>query len=104
MEKSIEGKLAVVEWADAHSPGDTADVDPANLGSIHAPYVIRTVGWILRSDAVGVTVGSEQCLLSDGTGLTYRTVTFVPAGMIRDVLPLPAQKRRRQPPTPEPRS
>ena len=87
--------LIQVTWADAHGSG--AGNAYAEHEIPHSPIIIRTVGWLLRQDAAGVSLACEVC--EDGT---FRGVTFVPAGMIQgevEVL-IPAQALRR---TPRPR-
>lgn len=66
--------VVVVTWHDAHeTSGDfatAADID-------HTPKTQHTVGFLLRSDRVGVTIATER---SDDGG--YRTTNFIPRGMI----------------------
>jgi hypothetical protein len=102
--KRAQPRLALVEWLDAHSPSATLDVTEDALEGVHGPLTILTVGWVLRSDAVGVTIGSEACIDTDQTQ-SYRSTTFVPRALVVAERPLgrPRTRKDGQPdlPTPE---
>lgn len=87
--------LVILTWKDAHGGGNTVYHDHELP---HAPILIHTVGWLLRLDAEGVSVGGELC--EDGA---WRSVTFVPAPLIvtTKYIVKPA-KRPRKTPTPPP--
>ena len=64
----------IVTWNDAHEQGgDVATVAEIN----HAPDMQHTVGFLLRSDRVGITLASERC---EGGG--WRTTNFIPRAMV----------------------
>lgn len=69
-------QLVAVFWDDAHG-SITVDVDSDDLGGLHAPVKMITLGWLLRWDSNGISVASER---DDGGG--WRGHTFVPAGCI----------------------
>lgn len=64
----------MVTWNDAHGSGD--DVTEATLK--HRPMVYHSPGWLIRSDADGVSIAVEWCISDD----TYRGHTFVPRAMV----------------------
>jgi hypothetical protein len=82
--------LVLVEWLDANT--DNEPVTEDNVSSVHRPYVIHTLGWVLQHDDIGITLCNEFYLDS------YRGRTFIPAGMIVHVTPYnlarPRQPRR----------
>lgn len=65
--------FAVVSWGDAHSTED--EVKETEIK--HEPWTIKTYGWVLRSDAVGVTLAGEWV-----DGGTWRARTFIPRAMV----------------------
>jgi hypothetical protein len=84
---------AILEWNDAHS-----DVTEQvwSVGEVaHGPLVIRTLGWVTRYDATGVTMFTERIDNQDGT-FSYRGRGFVPAGMVVSVMELVETPKRRR--------
>jgi hypothetical protein len=72
--------LSIVVWHDAHAIIDQHSIDEALQR--HRPFVIQTVGYVLRSDEVGVLVAGEW-LPSDGEDPeAFRNITFIPRGMV----------------------
>jgi hypothetical protein len=95
----MNGKpLVKIIWNDAHG---SAGMSYQEHEIPHQTIQIETVGWLLREDAIGVSVANEHC--GDGA---WRGVTFVPAGMLVGrpllVAPATATRRRRTPRTPPP--
>ena len=72
--------LALVVWNDASTTPDEP-ITLEDVGSVHYPVVVHTLGWILRDDEVGITLVNE---FYEGT---YRGRTFIPRGMIVSVTP-----------------
>lgn len=72
--------FVVVVWDDAHATAATP-VSVTDLG--HRPLVMKSVGWLLRDDQVGVSVATET-YMDDGM-IYYRGHTFIPRGMIKTV-------------------
>lgn len=90
--------LVVLEWMDAWCRGDHA-VTLADVGALHHPEPITTIGWVLMHDDTGIMLANEW--YSDG----FRGLTFVPAGMISSVQPYrltkaPKPRSKAVPPTP----
>lgn len=85
--KHPERPFGVVVWGDAHSSEDEAKETDIQ----HRPWPVKTYGWILRSDEVGVTLASEWL-----EGGTWRGRTFIPREMVREeiVLRLSTPRRR----------
>lgn len=79
-------KLVVVEWLDANATQLSAF---AEHEIPHSPMKAFTLGWLLRDDAVGISVANEW--FEDNT---YRGVTFIPRAMILAVHPAGGNTRR----------
>ena len=74
--------LSEVTWDDAWVDGDSP-VDPLEVRISHKPQVIKTIGYILLQDEVGISIANEHY---DTEGVTfYRGRTFIPAGMVKKV-------------------
>ncbi len=71
--------LVLVEWDDAWADATTA-VTEKDVGDSHRAEVIRTLGWLLRDDEIGISVAAEYC--ADGS---YRGRSFIPRGMVRSM-------------------
>lgn len=85
--------IYAVRWLDAHGSDGTISVHEID----HKPYVYTTVGYLLRSDEVGVSIASEQ-----GEDGKFRDITFIPRLMIEDespILPKKRAKKHAKPPT-----
>lgn len=100
MISKVVATVVVLVWHDAHRilEGET---DPEEVLSedsdIHASLVTTTIGYLIRSDAKGVTMAAEVQDQPENT-YTYRHVSFVPRGMIvqetHAPAPRPAAKKR----------
>jgi hypothetical protein len=78
-------QFAVVIWDDAHKTHEELHDDEIN----HKPSLCQTYGWIIKNDDVGITVASEWGP-EDGI---WRDSTFVPHGMVREVVLLSLSRR-----------
>lgn len=76
----------VVLWDDAH--GDTAMFSEEDV--VHKPYRFESIGFLVRSDAVGVSLAREV-----GEDGRFRDHEFVPRVLIVDEFPLPPRKKPR---------
>lgn len=76
----MQASLVLVYWNDAHgkAPGWADELSPQDL--VHQPMPIITVGWLLKDDALGVSIACEKT-----SGDTYRGHTFVPRHMVRGI-------------------
>lgn len=81
-------RLVVVEWLDAWTKDEGAALDDAK-GS-HAPTVVHTIGWVLYEDEVGISLANEY--YDD----YWRGRTFIPRGMIKEVIPFKLSKPRKK--------
>jgi hypothetical protein len=81
--------LVIVKWNDANGDSLTAY---AAQDVPHVPIVIDTVGWLMRDDDNGVSVSGEFC--GDDT---WRSVTFVPRGMVISVTPVKRARKKKEP-------
>ena len=82
--------FVIVEWNDAWVDG----TEPINLSEVaiaHKPKVIKTAGWLLRQDNVGVSLANEYYSDED----IYRGRTFIFAPMVISVTPHNLVKPRR---------
>jgi len=76
--------LVAITWDDAHK-GEIQSVTAFNLDEIHKPFVLISVGWLLRWDEEGATISPEQ---ADDDESDCRGYTFIPDGMITKVVML----------------
>lgn len=73
--------LIRVTWLDAHQLREEAELTHADaVERAHGPLRTTTVGYRLKSDAVGVTLASE--IQDQAEEPTYRGITFIPRGMV----------------------
>jgi len=84
-------ELVIVEWNDAW--GDEEPVSLDSVDAVHKPLVVRTIGWLLKSDDAGVSLANE-CYDN-----SYRGRSFIPKAMIKSVTPYKLVKPRK--PSPE---
>lgn len=77
-------------WIDATEPLTEVDVE-----SRHKPLVVKTFGWLLKSDEVGVTLAAERYIDSSEHDV-FRTSTFIPRQMIKSITPVNLTKKRAQ--------
>ena len=73
----------IVLWRDAW--GSDVDVDISNLE--HEPVETETLGWLLRSDYIGVTLAMDGYTAADMAD-SYRNTAFIPRGMIKRIIHL----------------
>lgn len=86
--------FGLVRWMDAHSPAATDAYSATDIDSLHRPYPIITMGWILRDDADGVTIGGEWV-----GGQEFRNLTIVQRVLVVETvrLKLPRPPRAKRP-------
>ena len=81
-----------VKWLDAWA--DTENFATAHgIALTHKPMLVRTRGWLIVDDEVGVSVAAEDSL-DDGGDIVYRGRTFIPRLMIQSVEPFPPKRTR----------
>ena len=80
-------ELYVCVWADAHGSDGTLQAHEVD----HKPYVYTTVGFLVRTDAIGVSIAFE--LGEDGK---FRDITFVPRAIVMDEWSLGRLRRPRR--------
>jgi hypothetical protein len=68
--------LVMVTWTDAWYELEE--------GPPKADYLVRTVGWVLNTDGVFLTIASEELPGDDG----YRAITHIPKSTVQSVKPL----------------
>lgn len=84
--KQPDKPFGMVLWDDAHV--DNSDLFESDIK--HAPARMHTSGWIIRSDAVGISLAQEW---SPGDG-AYRTVTFIPRPMVVEEIKLNLSRKK----------
>ncbi len=82
--------LVCVIWEDAH--GDVNNESNADdlKREFHKPYVYHTFGLCIVDNEVGVSLVNDFC----PDDKTYRGRSFIPRGMIREVIKLGTPKKR----------
>jgi len=79
--------LHMCRWSDAHgSSGTLADHEIE-----HRPYVYTTVGFLVKTDEVGVSIAFEQ-----GEDGRWRDVTFIPREIVLEEYSLGPLKKPRK--------
>jgi hypothetical protein len=73
-------------WDDAWTNENAVSLQ--DVGHTHKPEVITTLGWLLKQDDTGVSLANEFY------AETYRGRTFIPAPMIKSILPFKLSKTR----------
>jgi hypothetical protein len=71
-------------WNDAHGSDGTISVHEID----HKPYVYTTVGFLLRSDEIGVSIASEM-----GEDGKFRDITFIPRAMVVKEFPISPKRK-----------
>lgn len=84
-----------VQWDDAWQ--DQENFATAHgIAVTHAPMLVKTRGWLIQDDEVGISVANEQSS-QDGQDV-FRGRTFIPRAMVKGVTPFnltrPKTKRR----------
>lgn len=87
MASSTKAELVMVTWHDAWSESDSP-VAIEDAGLNHAPTAVQTLGWLLYQDPTGIQLANERYDSS------YRGRTFIPAGMIVEVVPFTLARKR----------
>lgn len=85
--------FVIVVWNDAWKSA-TNDVTLLDVHERHSPAVMQTIGWLLLSDEEGVRLANERAL--DETDGAYRGETFIPKGMVKEVIPVKFSKPRKK--------
>lgn len=77
----------MVKWNDAHGSKGTIAAHEID----HAPYVYTSVGFLIRTDGIGVTIAAEQ-----GEDGLFRDCTFVPRVLVIEEYSLGELKKPRR--------
>ena len=80
-------ELYVCKYADAHGSDGTLQAHEVD----HKPYVYTTVGFLIKTDDVGISIGMER-----GEDNKYRDITFVPRAIVIEEFSLGKLKHPRQ--------
>lgn len=79
-------------WMDATEPITLADVEVR-----HKPLLVKSFGWLLKDDDVGVTIASERYLDNVEHDI-FRAASFIPKAMIQSITPVSLSKFRQKKP------
>lgn len=74
-----------VVWLDAWVDDDNF-ATAHGLALTHKPMVVKTRGWLILDDSIGVSVANEESTTEDD-GKVFRGRTFIPRAMIQSVTP-----------------
>lgn len=77
-------ELYACRWADAHGSDGTLSAHEID----HKPYIYTTVGFLVKTDEIGVSISFEQ-----GEDGKFRDITFVPRQIVLDEYSLGELKR-----------
>lgn len=83
----MKPELYACTWADAHGSDGTLHAHEID----HKPYVYTTVGFLIKTDEIGVSIAFER-----GEDGRYRDITFVPRAIILDEFSLGVLRKPRQ--------
>jgi hypothetical protein len=85
--------LKLVVWDDAWSSGIDVLTEKEMLEK-HHPSIMQTLGWVVYSDAAGVSIANERCM--DKGDECYRGHTFIPRSLIKSETPFKLTTPRRK--------
>lgn len=92
---AVQGpKHVVVIWNDAKATLEELTID--EIKAMHKPDKIHTQGYIIVDDETGISIAGEWLpgnRTSDDD--SYRSVSFIPKGMIQEVIQFAKPKSRR---------
>lgn len=80
-------ELYAAAWNDAHGSDGTLHAHEVD----HKPYMYTTVGFLIKSDEVGVSIAFER-----GEDGRYRGITFIPRAIVVEEYSLGPLKRPRK--------
>ena len=78
----------LVSWNDANT--DSEPVTLATVTSVHKPYLVHTLGWLLFEDAAGLTLVTEY--YEDA----FRGRTYIPRAMVESIVQYSLTKKRQK--------
>lgn len=94
-------KAVAVRWLDAHARNQAVEYTENEVDNYHRAEEVITLGLIIKDDEAGISLYTEETGPSDIRGLS-----FIPRGMITEVIPLgrlsPTRKPRHAKKTPAP--
>lgn len=75
-----------VTWDDAWADDDNFST-AHGLTLTHKPMIVKTRGWLIIDDSVGVSVANERSQDVDDGAEVFRGRTFIPRPMVKSVTP-----------------
>ena len=83
----MSDEIYACRWADAHGSDGTLQRHEID----HKPYVYTTVGFLIKTDDIGVSISFEK-----GEDGKYRDITFVPRAIVLEEWSLGTLKKPRK--------
>jgi hypothetical protein len=90
--KTKDPQFVLCRWLDAWGE-ETKEATVASAHEGHRAVPMETIGWLLRQDDKGVSIYCERC--TEAKEFVYRGCTFIPTGMIVEVIPFKLTKVRK---------
>ena len=99
MKQKFRFPAAVISWLDAHSRSQAVEYEEAEVAQQHRPEECTILGLVIRDDAQGLSLYTEETGPSSIRGLS-----FIPRAMVKSVtyvtLTTIRPKKALLPPTP----
>lgn len=89
----MASQFVMVLWHDAWMDG-TEPITDAEVEAKHKPLLVKTFGWLLKENEVGVMLASER-YLDNSEHDVYRAATFIPHAMVQSVTPMNLTQKRK---------
>lgn len=91
-------RFALVIWEDANGNA-TSEYSDDDMPGFHRPAIYYSWGWVVISDARGVSLVNEWCPKEE----SYRSRMFIPRGMVLEEIVLSVARSRKLEPKNGPR-
>ncbi len=86
--------FVIVVWDDAAS-SSVEVITEENIDKYHVPTIIKTLGWLVKDDAKGVSVCNESYYEYQGDQAQWRGHTFIPKSLVRSITPFNLSRPRK---------
>ena len=82
---AIGFQFVEVTWSDAWADDDNF-ATAHGLALTHKPMEVKTRGWLILDNEIGVSVANEESRTEDDAAV-FRGRTFIPRAMVKSVVP-----------------